>query len=188
MIHSGRKRSLFSSTLMIFLPIMRSLLKLFPSLGWPLLFSLLLSLVLGLGGFGSPVLAEGISPGSLAAQSTTEIKVSLGNRANELKFIPDRLDFVAGKRYKLVLDNPSPQKHYFTAKDFADASWTNKVEAGKVEIKGAIHELELKPTAEAEWIFIPLKPGTYQLRCTIPGHTEAGMTGTITISAQAEPV
>ncbi len=167
---------------------MRSPLKLFPRLRWQPLFSLLFSLGVGLSLFGSPVLAASVNPGYLAAQSLTEIKVSLGNSADELKFTPDRLDFVAGKGYKLVLDNPSPQKHYFTAKDFADASWTNKVEAGKVEIKGAIHELELKPTAEAEWILIPLKPGTYQLRCTIPGHTEAGMTGTITVSAGPEPV
>jgi uncharacterized cupredoxin-like copper-binding protein len=83
-----------------------------------------------------------------------------------------------------VLTNPSPQKHYFTSKDFADAIWTQKVEAGNVEIKGVIHELELKPGAKAEWVFVPLKSGTYNLRCTIPGHTEAGMTGKITISAQ----
>ncbi|WP_254565909.1 cupredoxin domain-containing protein [Oscillatoria sp. HE19RPO] len=173
---------------MTVLPILRSPLKLFPRLLLPTLLSLVLTLALGLGGLGSPVLAETLPPATLAAQSVTEIKVSLGNQANELKFFPSRLDFVAGKQYKLVLDNPSPQKHYFTAKDFADASWTSKVEAGNVEIKGAIHELELKPTAEAEWILTPLKPGTYQLRCTIPGHTEAGMTGTITISAGAQSV
>jgi uncharacterized cupredoxin-like copper-binding protein len=99
-----------------------------------------------------------------------------------LKFFPSSLEFVAGQRYKLVLDNPSPQKHYFTAKDFADGIWTQKVEAGKVEIKGAIHELELKPEGEAEWVFVPLKTGNYSLRCPIPGHTEAGMTGEIAIA------
>jgi uncharacterized cupredoxin-like copper-binding protein len=91
------------------------------------------------------------------------------------------MEFEAGKRYKLVLDNPSPTKHYFTAKDFADAIWSQKVDAGNVEIKGAIHELELRPGAIADWVFIPLKPGTYELHCSIPGHAEAGMTGTIVI-------
>ncbi|MCU0538005.1 MAG: cupredoxin domain-containing protein [Hydrococcus sp. Prado102] len=119
---------------------------------------------------------------ALAAQSVTEVKVSLGNNAGELKFFPSDLSFVAGRKYKLVLNNPSATKHYFTAKDFADASWTQKVEAGKVEIKGAIRELELKPGATAEWVLVPEKPGTYKLRCTIPGHTEAGMTGKIAIS------
>lgn len=120
----------------------------------------------------------------LARQPLTEVKVSLGSAANELKFYPENLKFIAGKRYKLILDNPSPQKHYFTAKDFADAIWTQKVEAGKVEIKGNIRELELKPGAVAEWVFVPAKAGTYALRCPIPGHTEAGMTGTITVTVE----
>ncbi|WP_373695791.1 plastocyanin/azurin family copper-binding protein [Brunnivagina elsteri] len=120
-------------------------------------------------------------PASLLKQAATEIRVSLGNSANELIFEPNHLDFVSGKRYNLHLVNPSSQKHYFTAKDFADGIWTQKVEAGKVEIKGAIHDLELKPGAEAEWVFVPLKPGNYSLRCTIAGHTEAGMTGKIAI-------
>jgi uncharacterized cupredoxin-like copper-binding protein len=124
------------------------------------------------------------TPAAIATPQLTEVKVSLGNSANELKFFPNNVEFVAGQRYKLLLDNPSSQKHYFTAKDFADASWTQKVEAGKVEIKGAIHELELKPGGEAEWVFVPMKPGKYSLRCPIPGHTEAGMTGVITVSAQ----
>jgi uncharacterized cupredoxin-like copper-binding protein len=121
-------------------------------------------------------------PGGLLKQAATEIRINLGNSANELQFYPNHLEFVAGKRYNLHLVNPSSQKHYFTAKDFADGIWTQKVEAGKVEIKGAIHELELKPGAEAEWVFVPLKPGNYSLRCTIAGHTEAGMTGKIAVN------
>lgn len=115
-------------------------------------------------------------------QPVTEVQVLLGNEPGELVFVPDRLEFSAGKRYKLILQNPSPQKHYFTAKDFADVIWSQKVEAGNVEVKGAIHELELKPGAEAEWVFVPLKPGTYELHCSIPGHREAGMVGELTIS------
>ena len=118
---------------------------------------------------------------ALAAPQITEIAVHLGTSQNELKFVPNELNFEVGKNYKLMLDNPSQIKHYFTAKDFADAIWTAKVNAGNVEIKGAIHELELKPGAKAEWVFVPIKPGQYNLRCIIPGHTEAGMTGKISI-------
>jgi uncharacterized cupredoxin-like copper-binding protein len=128
----------------------------------------------------TPAMAANLSK-DLLKQPATEIKVSLGNAANELKFEPNHLELKAGKRYQLQLTNPSQMKHYFTAKDFADGIWTQKVQAGKVEIKGAIHELELKPGGEAEWVFVPLKSGTYSLRCPIPGHTEAGMTGEIAI-------
>ena len=114
-------------------------------------------------------------------QPVDTLTIHLGNELGSLVFEPNTLTFDAGKRYKLLLDNPSPTKHYFTAKDFADVIWTQKVEAGNVEVKGAIHELELKPAAEAEWVFVPQKPGTYELHCSIAGHAEAGMVGTLTI-------
>ncbi len=31
-----------------------------------------------------------------------ELKISLGNTANELKFFPDRVELVAGKKYNLL--------------------------------------------------------------------------------------
>jgi uncharacterized cupredoxin-like copper-binding protein len=128
-------------------------------------------------------LGLGIYPAiTLAEVPPTEIKVSLGNSQGELKFFPNQLDLEVGKKYKLVLDNPSSVKHYFTAKDFANASWTQKVEVGKVEIKGAIRELELKPTGAAEWFIVPMKAGSYQLYCSILGHAQAGMTGEIIVS------
>ena len=122
------------------------------------------------------------SASTVAKEPATEVKISLGNSGGELKFFPNKLEFRADQKYKLVLDNPSPEKHYFTAKNFADVSWTQKVEAGQVEVKGAIHEVELKPGAEAEWVLIPMKPGTYELHCSIPGHAEAGMVGEIVVN------
>lgn len=124
--------------------------------------------------------------GAIAALAPTQqpletVQVHLGTPQGQLIFEPDYLEFKAGHRYQLLLDNPSPLKHYFTAKDFADVIWTQKVEAGQVEVKGAIHELELKPKAEAEWVFLPQKPGVYELHCSIPGHAEAGMKGEIAI-------
>ncbi|MCU0542172.1 MAG: plastocyanin/azurin family copper-binding protein [Oscillatoriaceae cyanobacterium Prado104] len=118
----------------------------------------------------------------LSRQPVTEVTVNLGSETGELKFFPNNLEFESGKRYKLILKNPSQQKHYFTAKSFADASWTQKVDAGNVEIKGAIHELELRAGSTAQWVLIPVKSGTYNLRCTVAGHAEAGMVGKIAIA------
>ena len=121
-------------------------------------------------------------PSTLATPSVNEINISLGNSSGELKFFPDNIQLSMGKSYKLLLDNPSSVKHYFTSKDFADASWTKKVQAGKVEVKGAIHELELQPGASAEWVLTPMKSGTYELHCSIKGHAAAGMVGEIVIT------
>ena len=120
-------------------------------------------------------------PNTQANPQVNEIQISLGNSSGELKFFPSNIELKTGQSYKLLLDNPSPIKHYFTSKDFADASWTRKVQAGKVEVKGAIHELELKPDAEAEWVLTPMKSGTYELHCSIKGHATAGMVGEIIV-------
>ncbi len=111
------------------------------------------------------------------------VSVELGSLDGDFHFHPDQLSFKAGKTYSLHLSNPSPLKHYFTAKDFADAIWTRKVEVAGAEIKGKINNVELKPGASLDWIFRPELAGTYRLECTIPGHAESGMTGSITISA-----
>jgi uncharacterized cupredoxin-like copper-binding protein len=141
--------------------------------------SCMVLMLLAVWGMGSGMAIAAVP---LAKQPPTEITISLGTEAGDLKFVPDRLQFKAGKRYKLALSNPSAVKHYFTAKDFADAIWSQKVDAGNVEIKGAIHELELRAGTKADWVFIPARAGTYELRCTVPGHAEAGMIGTIDIT------
>lgn len=134
-------------------------------------------------------IASPVNPKIIGADFTKQpaiaIKVSLSNNVNELKFTPDHFNFESGKRYKLMLSNPSESKHYFTSKDFADAVWTQNVVAGHVEIKGNIRELELRPNTTAEWTFIPIKSGTYELHCAIAGHTEAGMRGIITVLPSA---
>ena len=124
----------------------------------------------------------GNMPTAIANQAPKIINISLGNSTGELKFFPEHLEFISGQSYTLVLDNPSPIKHYFTAKDFADASWTKKVQVGKVEIKGAIHELELQPGGEAEWVITPMKSGLYEFYCSISGHKESGMVGEIVVN------
>ncbi|MFQ5775636.1 MAG: plastocyanin/azurin family copper-binding protein [Kiloniellaceae bacterium] len=117
----------------------------------------------------------------LSKQNPVEVRVALGTKGGELVFSPNALSFETGKLYKLVVTNPSPYKHYFSALRFATAVWTRKVETEGAEIKGAVREIELKPGGSAEWFFVPVQAGTFNLKCTIPGHAEAGMVGKITV-------
>lgn len=117
----------------------------------------------------------------LSRQTAIEVTVTLGTAGGGLSFSPSDLTFETGRLYKLVLTNPSRTKHYFSALRFASAVWTRKVETKTAEIKGAIREIELKPGGRAEWFLVPVQAGTFGLVCTIPGHTEAGMTGRITV-------
>lgn len=126
--------------------------------------------------------------GDLTAQTPIPVTVQLGDQKNVLRFLPNNLTFETGKLYKLVLRNPGTLKHYFSSEGLAGAVFTRKVQVmgtnGSVlaEIKGTIREIEVYPGQTAEWWFVPVKTGILKdLRCTIPGHTEGGMTGTITI-------
>lgn len=51
----------------------------------------------------------------------------------------------------------------------------------KVEVKGKVQELELDAGQTLTWILVPMKAGTYPLRCSIKGHAEGGMVATIVV-------
>lgn len=129
-----------------------------------------------------------LAAGDLTAQTPVEIKVQLGDKANALRFFPDKIELETGKLYKLVLRNPSAMAHYFSSEILSRSVFTRKVQVlgadGKAiaEVKGAIAEIEVHPGGTAEWWFVPVKTVTVNdLKCTVKGHAEGGMVGTIII-------
>ena len=127
--------------------------------------------------------------GDMTAQQPVNVQVELGNKQNQLRFYPPSLQFETGKLYKLIISNPSTQKHYFTAEGLAAAVFTRKVEilgsngVTIAEVKGSVREIEVYPGGITEWWFVPVKTlKASPLHCSIKGHTEAGMTGSITIN------
>jgi uncharacterized cupredoxin-like copper-binding protein len=132
--------------------------------------------------------ATASAAGDLTSQQPVEIRVLLGNEKDALRFFPDTIRLETGKLYRLVLSNPSPQKHYFSSEGLSQAVFTRKVQInaadGKpiAEVKGAAREIEVHPGGTAEWWFVPLKTGEIDdLKCTIPGHGPGGMVGRIGI-------
>jgi uncharacterized cupredoxin-like copper-binding protein len=126
--------------------------------------------------------------GDLTAQPPIEMRVQMGSAQNAMRFVPNVLYFETGRLYRLVLANPSPQKHYFSSDALAQAVLTRKVQVngrdGKpiAEVKGHIREIEVHPHGTSEWWLVPVRSGEFSdLRCTIAGHAEAGMIGKIVI-------
>jgi len=126
--------------------------------------------------------------GDLTLQQPVEVRVQMGDGRNALRFFPDLLNFETGRLYRLVLANPSPQKHYFSSDGLAQAVLTRKVQINRydgkpiAEVKGHVREIEVHPYGTTEWWFVPVKAGQLDdLKCTIPGHAEAGMVGRIRI-------
>jgi uncharacterized cupredoxin-like copper-binding protein len=126
--------------------------------------------------------------GDLSRQEPIEVVVELGNETNPMRFYPQDLVFETGKLYRMILHNPSNVKHYFSSDSFVQSIYTRKVMAympnGEIvaEIKGHVREVEVFPGHTADWWFVPIQTGTFKdLKCTVEGHSEAGMVGTITI-------
>ena len=106
---------------------------------------------------------------------------------------PNILEFETGVLYKLILENKSKYKHYFTSYSFSRSIFTRKVQVNfknqKIaEVKGDIKEVEVFPGQSLEWWFVPVKAGVFNdLFCNVKDkktnltHSEMGMTGTIKI-------
>ena len=106
---------------------------------------------------------------------------------------PNILEFETGVLYKLILENNSKYKHYFTSYSFSRSIFTRKVQVNfknqKIaEVKGDIKEIEIFPGQSLEWWFVPVKAGVFNdLFCNVKDkktnltHSEMGMTGTIKI-------
>lgn len=124
--------------------------------------------------------------GSHAVWSTAEeVTVTMvENSSTDLAFNPETLNLNVGTAYKLKIENPAgnSSKHYYTAPEFYQSVVTRKAEDSKAEIKVQYFKaIELLIGGSTELFIVPTVAGTYEVVCTITGHTDAGMHGTIIV-------
>lgn len=119
--------------------------------------------------------------GDLSRQTPVELKVLLGAKDSEFVIRPKTWNLETGKLYKVTLVNEGKVKHEWVAPEFALTIWTRKVQVGGVEVKGVINEIELEVGAKADWYFVPIRTGEFEMVCEIEGHREAGMVGKILV-------
>jgi plastocyanin len=100
---------------------------------------------------------------SPAASAATTLKLA-ANPAGQLAYDTKQLSAKAGK-VTIEMTNMSPVEH-----DVAVAQGTAVV--GQTPVF----------TGGSKAVTLTLKPGTYTFYCTVPGHRQAGMEGTLTVS------
>ncbi len=130
--------------------------------------------------------------------SATDITLDMvENSDSTYAFDPSTLTLAAGQPYILTISSGvgNEEKHYFategaaafvTGSDFYQAIATRKVQTVDAEYKAPYFkavEMLIPSTTdkELEIYFIAQLPGTYAFYCSITGHEDAGMSGTITI-------
>lgn len=130
---------------------------------------------------GAIVLA-GCAGGASPAEPAT-----LTLEAVDLGFTPKTLEVTAGEPVKLVLKNSGALEHDFTVMEFpmegtaAEAGGSGHVMGGD-EAAPDLHVSALGGQS-ASLTFTPSKPGSYEFWCTVSGHKEAGMIGTLVVKA-----
>ena len=107
------------------------------------------------------------------------VTVSLADYA----FSPARLSFAAGKPYRLILKNEGKSTHLFVSGGFfrAIAARSLKTPDGVIATP-RLKSIAVNSGSTKVLDFVPVKPGNYELECTIPLHAVFGMVGTIEVS------
>jgi len=109
---------------------------------------------------------------STTSETTTESSggpstgggLEIAAAASGLAYASDTAESAAGK-VDLVFDNPQPLAHDVAIEDSGGET------IAKTEIV----------TEDTDSTTVDLKPGSYEYYCTVPGHREAGMVGTLTV-------
>ncbi|MDP3074408.1 cupredoxin family protein [Bradyrhizobium sp.] len=120
-------------------------------------------------------------PGNPKKPSRT-IQVTMRESDGKMLFVPARLEVRKGEQIKFVLRNIGELEHEFvlatTTENLKHAEdMKNNPNMAHEEPNGK--EVDPKKTGEILWKFT--KAGEFEYACLIPGHREAGMTGTIVV-------
>ncbi|MHC4708876.1 MAG: cupredoxin domain-containing protein [Planctomycetota bacterium] len=114
-----------------------------------------------------------------------EITVGMAEASDAFAFVPPDIELAKDVGYKLELVNAAgnASKHYYTAVEFYKTTVLRKAEDSNAEIKAPyLKAVELLIGGSTELFIVPTAAGTFETICTIPGHAELGMTGTIEVT------
>ncbi len=106
--------------------------------------------------------AQAVLQPAAAAPAATELHIT----ATEFSFTPKTFQVAAGQKVTVMLENKGAIEH-------------------DLSIDGTSFKIVAKPGQTASGTFTLDKPGTYEVICAIPGHKDAGMKGTLTVSGAA---
>lgn len=141
-----------------------------------------------------PMPAQATEDGAQA--KAQRVVLTLGREGDKKRlFHPDRIVLEAGKRYTLVINNPSMEVHEFDAPGLVAAAWSSSVKVLDdfgaaaypiANVVGKPAEIKVFPGGSVEWTFVPVVAGSYDLLCDVldqsgKTHTETGMKGVIVV-------
>lgn len=113
----------------------------------------------------------------VTGNGATEVDVEMV----DIDYSVDQLQATAGEALTINFSNTGALEH-----DFAIESegFSNTSASGGEDLSGQDYPIRylLQPGEEGSFTFTPSEAGEYDFFCSIPGHREAGMAGTLTVS------
>jgi uncharacterized cupredoxin-like copper-binding protein len=110
------------------------------------------------------------------------VQVSMREGDGKMLFVPDRVEVKRGEQIRFVLTNVGELDHEFvlatTEENLKHAEEMQKNPDMEHDDPNA-RKVAPKKKGEILWRFS--KAGTFEFGCLIPGHREAGMTGTVIV-------
>ena len=121
---------------------------------------------------------------SLSCSSAPPSALTTAIAMRDIAFTPTAISVPAGRTARLTFTNSASQVHDFTVERMAVRNM--RMQGGMAQD----HDMAQMSTAPAMHIavaagksanldFQPATPGDYEFYCSVPGHREAGMRGTI---------
>jgi uncharacterized cupredoxin-like copper-binding protein len=110
------------------------------------------------------------------------IQVIMLDGDGKMSFVPDRIDVRQGEQIRFMLRNDGELEHEFVLANHVENlghAATMKINPDMVHDAANAKRLQPKGTAETLWRFT--KTGEFEFACLIPGHSESGMIGIVTV-------
>lgn len=122
----------------------------------------------------------------LAACSTSSGPQEIKLEARVMQYQPATIEVVAGRPVKLTFTNNDTVEHDFSIMEIPmEMTGATAEPMPGHDMSGMSTEPQLHMAAAMgatnSLEFTPTKPGTYEFICTVAGHKEAGMKGTLVV-------
>ena len=139
--------------------------------------SLALALAVACGGDSDGAGAPGAGSPVADALAGVEAEASLALKMRDIAFGRDELEAAAGRVVAITIENTGTLIHDFTI----DAIPADISAAGRQRPDDFAVHVALKRREEAVLLLRVTEPGDYAFYCSVPGHRQVGMEGTLIV-------
>jgi uncharacterized cupredoxin-like copper-binding protein len=106
---------------------------------------------------------------------------SITIRAHEFAFEPSAIVVQQDEEVQIVLDNEGDILHNLKIDEELDAEVIDSVSSGPLSGSEGQLFVGADDHDQGTLTFVPMEPGTYTFWCTLEGHRQFGMEGTLTV-------